>query len=191
MMQIESNPKNTFITTDFSQYTVVGFHGTSQLFSSNIEKQGFLPNKIFSVDEHQLILSVAMTLKIDTWLYSDWFQIMRSVTFAKDHIDALNHVKSSSSSAQGLDKAKAVLLQICAKGSDTNKEMANIFLDKIDTIQKSNSVIYAVDLSNLGERLCTHTSQPRLYQIYLNPSEPIPESSIVSPDRLIARLDVL
>lgn len=69
--------------------------------------------------------------------------------------------------------------------------MAHNFVNQIQNIRTASSVIYAVDLSSLGLRLVQDHLQGGLYQVYFDPSAPLPKVSIVSPNHLLARLDVI
>ena len=113
-MKIERNTSNQF-SLSFSGYSHFGFHATSSLASSEIEKVGILPNKIFDSSDHQIIISEAFALGIDVSLYQEWLQ-MRSITFAKNQADALAHVTQGSSGGQGLGTMLTVLNAISSKG---------------------------------------------------------------------------
>ena len=69
--------------------------------------------------------------------------------------------------------------------------MANNFTNSINNIRNASSVIYAVDLSNVGIRLKQEPDQASLKHIYFDPNAPLPSVSIVTPANLIARLDVI
>ena len=187
-MKIESNPNNKF-TCDFSAYENIGFHGTSSLAESGIEVHGFLPNKVFSQEEHEHILRAANKLKIDTSWYHGWLE-MRSITFAKNEDDALSHIQNGSSGGQGLGNLQEVLIAISKTGNTEERDMAAKFISHIELIRNSSSTIYAVNLSGLGSRLVHDCHQP-FYQVYFDPSAEIPKNSIVSKESLIAKLKII
>ena len=187
-MIIEKNTNNQFLTV-FNVYPVIGFHATTSLASDEIEKIGFLPNKIFIPEDHNTIISEAKSLQIDTSCYEQWLE-MRSVTFTNNQTDALNHIKKGSSGGQGLGNALSVLQAIASSGSAQQNITANNFINRINNIRNSSSVIYAVDLSSIGQRLVKDSKQAALYQIYFDKNAPLPSVSIVTPQNIIARLDV-
>lgn len=187
-MNIEKN--NKFLKTNFSNYPIIGFHATTSLASGDIEKTGFLPNKIFDTRDHQIILAEASSLNIYKWNYEEWLK-MGSVTFTNNQEDALNHISEGNSGGQGLHAMEIVLQQIDSSGNYQQKTMANNFINKIKNIRNASAVIYAVDLSNIVDRLVTHECQPNLYQIYFDLNTPLPSVSIVTPANIIARLDVV
>lgn len=187
-MKIDRNKTNTF-TIDFDSYPVVGFHASSSLACTKIERAGFLPDKILARNEHDQILSEAKSLSIDTDRYEEWLQ-MRSVTFAKKCSIALSHLASGNSGGQGLLSIIDVLVKIQDLGDGAQKSMAVDYSKRIQVIQDASSVIYAVDLSNLGERLVQDYYRPDLFQVYFDTKSPLPAKSIVQPLHIIARLDV-
>lgn len=82
---------------------IPGFHGTSALAGHQIEKCGFLPNKLVDERLHQELLNAADALKVETGAYRSWLS-MRSVTFARKLDSALEHIRrelSGSSRASG------------------------------------------------------------------------------------------
>ena len=186
-MKIEKNSSNKF-TTNFSSYVKVGFHATSSLATCQIEKTGFLPNKIFTVGDHQNTLAIAQTLAIDTTDYIQWLQ-MRSVTFAQNESDALNHIQNGNASGQGLGTMLTVLQKITSSGVREKLTFANNFIAAINNLSQSSSVIYAVNLSNAGKRITNDPQQP-LYHLYFNPNAPLPKTSIVTLPDIISRLEV-
>lgn len=187
-MIIERNPNNTF-TVGFSGYGTVGFHATSSLATHQIEHVGFLPNKIFTPCDQQSILVATQSLTIGTADYEEWLQ-MRSVTFAQNESNALEHIQNGSSGGQGLGAMLKVLQAIALSGSASHVALVNNFISTIKNIRQSASVIYAVDLSNIGSRLVKDSNQP-LYHIYFDPNSPLPKASLVSPLNIIARLEVI
>jgi hypothetical protein len=188
-MKIERNTSNQF-SLCFSSYSHYGFHATSSLASSEIEKVGILPNKIFDPSDHQTIASEAIALGIDVSSYQQWLQ-MRSITFAKNQANALAHVTQGSSGGQGLGTMLTVLNAISSQGNAAQINMVQSFINQIQNIRTASSVIYAVDLSSLGNRLVLDPNQSGLYQVYFDPNAPLPKVSIVSPSYLIVRLDVI
>lgn len=188
-MIVEKNSDNKF-SASFSGYKIIGFHATSSMSSCEIEKIGFLPNKIFDDGDHQTILSRAQFLGINTADYQQWLQ-MKSVTFVDNVAGALAHIQQGSAGGQGLKNMVTVLQHVVSKGTSNDLEMANNFLSRIDAIRNAGSVIYAVDLSNIGQRLVQDKRQSTLKHIYFDPSAPLPAESIVGPLNLIARLDVI
>lgn len=182
------NSDNKF-AGDFSSYNKVGFHATSLSASKKIEQEGFLPNKVFTEEEHEKILTIAKKLSVDIESYSEWLN-MRSVTFAIDSSSALQHIKYGNSGGQGLKGMQQVLTSIVNTGCSQDKEIAEAFIERINKIHASQSVIYAVDLSNTGCRLVKDNHQP-LYHLYFNPDEPLPSVSIVSYSNVIEMLEVV
>jgi len=183
-VKIESNPNNKF-TYDFSSYENIGFHGTSSLVESEIETHGFIPNKVFSQEEHEQILRAANKLEVDISWYQGWLE-MRSITFAENEEDALSHIQNGSSGGQGLANLLGVLIAISEAGGTEERDMAA----KFELIRDSSSVIYAVNLTGLGPRLVRDRHQP-FYQVYFDPNTVVPEASIVSKESLIAKLQII
>jgi hypothetical protein len=187
-MKIEQNPTNTF-ATEFTGFQIVGFHATSSLACADIERSGFLPNKILSANEHDQILSAAKSLEINTFSYEEWLG-MRSVTFTKEFQTARNHILQGNSGGQGLFNVINVLEKIKKAGNPQQVVMASDFVSKTQQIRSSSCVIYAVDLSGLGQRLVHDKEQSGLYQVYFDPNSPLPNTSIVAPSCIIARLNL-
>jgi len=140
-MKIERNPSNTF-TINFANHSIVGFHATSSLACADIERVGFLPNKIFARSEHDQIISEAKSLEVDTRSYEEWLG-MRSVTFTKKCEIALSHITKGSSGGQGLGNITNVLLQIGNVGNSAQKLMAADYSRRIQGIRDAGSVIRA------------------------------------------------
>ena len=188
-MIIERNPSNQF-ATNLSTFQTVGFHATTSLASSDIEKVGFLPNKVFDASDHQLVLAEAKSLNLATAPYEQWLQ-MRSVTFVDNQAGALRHITQGSAGGQGLGTMFSILQNIASLGNAQQIAMATNFLAKINNIRTASSVIYAVDLSKIGIRLAQDPNIAALKHIYFDPGAPLPAVSIVSPLSIIARLDVV
>jgi hypothetical protein len=173
----------------YMEFDVVGFHATSSSATSQIEVHGFLPNKILSEGEHQVLLRTSLELGIDVTTYSDWLY-MRSVTFSRQLQGALAHAKSGHSARQGLHNFLSIANQIAAKGSSEQIEQARNTIAKIKELRNAPAVIYAVDLAGLGSRLVPPDEKNPHYQYYWHPEHPLPTISDIDPTRLIARLDV-
>jgi hypothetical protein len=187
-MKIERNQANTF-TINFDNHSIVGFHATSSLACSDIESVGFLPSKIFTSKEHDQIVSEAKSLSIDTVSYEEWLK-MRSVTFTKQCSIALSHLAQGNAGGQGLFNITEVLKQIGNLGDETQRSAATDYHRRIQVVRDAATVVYAVDLSNLGRRLVLDHHQQDLFQVYFDPSVPLPAKSIVESARIIGRLDV-
>ena len=169
-----------------ADHETFGFHGTSSLASEDIETKGFLPSKVFSESDHTSLLSMASSLSIDTSGYTEWLG-MRSVTFAMQAEAAVSHVLNGSSGGQGLQNMQAVLFKILEIGSVQQVERATVFVEKLESIRKAPPVIYAVNLSDFGQRLVNDRRQP-LYQYYWDLGPPTPKVSDIGPSRLLAKL---
>lgn len=187
-MKIERAKGNRF-STCFDKYSVHGFHATSSRACSAIERVGIFPDKIFGSNDHKMIIDVATDLGIDTSWYQEWLS-MRSISFAKRQQDAVAHVSQGHSGGQGLVQMLGVLEKILSAGSLSQRNMAQRFADQIQEIRAIGSVVYAVDLSNLGKRLVQDPSQSSFLHVYFDQNAPLPEVSVVTPDDLIARLDI-
>lgn len=114
---------------------------------------------------------------------------MRSVTFAKVLSEAVVHARQSSAGGQGLMNVKRLLAKITERGTDADRTLAAQFNEQIQTIRNSDSVIYVVDLSNLGARLVNDRSTG-FYQIFWHPDAELPKTSEIDPSRLLAKLSV-
>ncbi len=181
---------STEFSVSFSEYEVVGFHATSTYASQQIESAGFLPHKILRPDIHQRLLRAAGELgmrpqAIDS--YEQWLE-MRSVTFTRRSATAIHHARSGFAGGQGLQHVRAVLAE--ASKSQQDQRLVDEVQRELDVIAKARPVVYAVDLSNLHERLVTAGESPEYLRVYFSPYEPLPSTSIVGPTRLIARLDL-
>lgn len=186
-MKITSNPNNVFMS-DLSKYQLVGFHATSSLACEGIETKGFLPDKIFTNAVHERLIAMAKSRGIYTLDYEEWL-LLRSVTFAKDHGDALRHISQGSAGGQGL-KNMSMILEKIANIEDTDEATFTYRITrKIDSILAASSVVYAVDLSNLGPRLDPDRIQP-LFYFRWNPHESLPLASEIAPSRIIEKLNV-
>ena len=187
-MFIEPSGSKSF-SIDLSSFSIVGFHATSSEAARNIQRVGCLPDKLLSQHELNDLLNLARELSIDTQGmggFEEWLA-MKSVTFTKDFDDALNHVNAGRFKGQG----RQHILEILDKAADLTDlppRLAQI-RQALSASPTIHPVIYAVDLSNLGQRLI----EPRYnsyYQIFWRPGAPLPSLSIVGPERLIARLDL-
>ncbi len=167
---------------------VVGFHATSYSASGQIESEGLLPNKILSEEQHTRLLGIAERLEIDVLDYQQWLQ-MRSVTLAKMLSEAVNHVRKGRAGGQGLMNVERLLATIRKRGSEEETDFADRINRMIEAIRESAPVIYVVDLSCLGERL-VDDNDTGFYQVFWHPEHPLPATSEIAPDRLIARLSL-
>jgi len=186
-MKTTSNPENVFVT-DFYCYDIIGFHGTTELACEIIERNGFLPHKIFPESDHNDIRNAARLLDIDASYYDQWLE-MRSVTFAQEATAAINHITAGNSGGQGLKSMAAVLEEIVLRGDDQKRNSARKFIEQIERIRQANAVAYAVNLSGLNQRLVKDPFQP-FYQFYYSPHHPLPAVSEIAPSRLIERLSI-
>lgn len=184
-MKIESNPENAF-RTDLSGYELVGFHATSRLAGQQIETHGFLPSKVFSADEQSELLTAAARLGVRAGAHESWLG-MWSVTFSSKFDDAKNHITRGSSCGQGVLQMLAVVNAVESKGEERDRTLARRIIARIQQLQCSTPVIYAVDLSKV-ERL-VYDERDSLFRLYWDTTKPLPQSSEVDPSRLIARLD--
>lgn len=175
-------------SVEFTQYEAIGFHATSSLASAEIEQVGFLPHKIFSLEHQNQILSAARRLNLDASSYAEWLG-MRSVTFAKVLSEAVVHARQGRAGGQGLMNMERLLAKITELGTDADRTLAAQFNEQIQTIRNSDSVIYVVDLSNLGARLVDDRSSG-FYQVYWHPDAELPKTSEIDPSRLLAKLSV-
>lgn len=171
--------------TSLTGFEKVGYHGTTSLASTAIEAHGFLPNKVFADHEHSVILQMAEELGWNTGSYKQWLG-MRSVSFAKDPAFSINHVTAAGKSGgQGLYNVREALEAILANGSAASKAVAQTFQQKLSGIRAAPPVIYMVDLSNLEPCLVDGGGD---YNIFWDPSKPLPTSSIIGPERIIEKL---
>ena len=169
-------------------YRVIGYHATSLLASVEIERFGFLPHKIFGKAVHDQVIAVAHRLNLPTYYYTEWLG-MRSVSFGKILDHAIVHASQGNAGGQGLMNVERLLESINAHGTDADRVVASGFAGQIQAIRTSTPVIYAVDLSNLGPRLVDDASTG-YYQMFWNPSAPLPAMSEIGPERLIARFSL-
>lgn len=184
-MLITKTPDNTF-KTNFSSFGIVGFHGTSILADKDIQAYGFLPKKVFTHSEHQIILDIGSSLNI--WLsgYSEWLE-MKSVSFANKPEGAIFQMKKFNG-GQGLNGMSDVLNKIVLQGSDDQANIAKGYLEKISVLKTSQPVVYAVDLSQFDKRISRDFST---YHYQFDPSQSIPLQSPISPSLIIERLDLM
>lgn len=186
-MEVIQNSENIF-TNDFSKYDVVGFHSTSSLACNRIETNGFLPDKIFCQLDHDRLITIARKQKIDTGWYEQWLNL-RSVTFTREQCDALKHIKQGSAGGQGIKNISDILTGInCAEVSE-DANFLGMLEERCEAIRSAKPVVYAVDLSNLGQRLDSDRIQP-FYYFRWNPELPLPLVSEILPSRIIAKLNV-
>jgi hypothetical protein len=187
-MIIDKNFNNQF-SKSFNNYPIIGFHATSSIASNKIEKEGFLPNKILDAKDHEIILSEGRALGIDVIEYEGWLE-MNSITFTKQFYLAMDHLNQGSSCGQGTSYMLEVLRSIESGACSKIRMMATNYINMINKICNASSVIYAVDLSHVGNRLVNDKHQPDLYHIYFDKDAPLPSESLVAPTHLIARLDI-
>jgi len=175
-------------SNDFSSYDVVGFHATSITACEGIETNGFLPNKIFTPHEHNRLIAIAKKQGIDTSWHEQWLTML-SVTFTKEKTDAENHINQGSAGGQGLKTIALILGQISDVIDSADATFVGTLRQKIENIQNADSVIYAVDLSNLSPRLDEDKRQP-FYYFRWHPEHPLPLISEISPSRIIEKVTI-
>lgn len=180
-------------TRDFTNYEVVGYHGTSAITAERIEVDGFFPSKVFEESfHHQFFDEVRKVGNVDPLFqknlnsYQQWLnETTFSITFTPEFDDALNHVKSGKAGGQGI----WFMYQVAEKMLELNgSKMAQEVVHKIDEL-RAESVIYAVDLTNLGDRLVWPSekkTETPFFHIYINPDSP--QVTPITPDRLLAKL---
>ena len=186
-MEAISSPNNLF-NIDLEKYETVGFHATSSCVCANIEVAGFLPDKIFTEFEHKRLITIARSKGIDTSDHEAWLSLC-SVTFAKDSFTAINHIKNGFAGGQGLKNISEIIDKITTLSDEDEIDFMSMLSNRIQLIRSATSVIYAVDLSNLGSRLNLDRIQP-LYYFRWNPADPLPSISEIAPSRIIAKLNV-
>lgn len=181
------DPKTSF-TVDLSSYAVVGFHATSELAFRHIERVGFLPSKVLSNQSHSCILRTACVLGIETGSYREWLG-MRSVTFAKNLNDAISHAKKGFAGGQGANQIIDILQSISDHGDFHQKGVAAKALQEIELFKQSPSIICAVNLSSLKDRLVEDRYSP-YYHFYCHPDVPVPKVSEIGPSLVIDKLNI-
>lgn len=172
-------------TTHPASHPKVGYHGTTSLASADIEARGFLPNKVFSDQEHAQILQLAGELGWNRWNYMEWLG-MRSVSFAKDPLFAIHHVTNAGKAGgQGLYNVRDALAAILSNGSDESRAVAETFQQKLAQLRAAPPVIYKVDLSNLGPHLVESRED---FNMYWDETKALPAISEIDPGRIIEKL---
>ena len=187
-MIIEPAGSTTF-TTQFADYEVVGFHAASAFASRNIERVGLLPHKILDDATHNRLLKAAEEMGFPVHVmggYAEWLG-MKSVTFTKAPDAAIEHAKSGKSGGQGLYHVSAILAKAAAVSE--HEQLVAEVQEQLERIKSSTSIVYAVDLSGLGDRLVQAADCADYYRVHWPPSASLPSKSVVGPERLIARLD--
>ena len=173
---------------DFSSFDKVGYHATSLHASKGIESRGLYPHKLLSSDLHDRLIAAAYATGLETSLihsYKAWLKV-NSVTFASRYEDAHKHALDGHAGGQGLVHINRAIER--AKSDSRFTELASEVEGYLNVIARSNAVIYAVDLSDLGERLVEATGEQHRFRIHFPPDDMSPEVSVVGPNRLIARL---
>ena len=168
---------------------MVGFHASCTAASDQIETVGFFPHKFVDEDTHHRLLDVADQLHIrtsDEGGYRQWLG-MKSVTFTKTPEAALAHADSGKAGGQGLAHIAAIVVR--ARLLPEHRALIQGVERTISRILQSTGVVYAVDLSKLGDRLVV-SADGQFYGIYYHPDQPVPTISVVDPARLIARLNL-
>jgi hypothetical protein len=173
--------------TPATNYSVVGFHGTSSLASADIEANGFLPKKVFSDQEHALILQLAGNLGWDTSSYVQWLGV-KSVSFAQDPKRAIDHVTTEGKAGgQGLYNLREALAVILDKGSDENRKMVRPLHERFLELRAAPPVVYMVNLSGLKPRLADCRG---VYDWSWDPAVTLPTVSEIGPSRIIEKLEL-
>jgi hypothetical protein len=134
---------------------------------------------------HLDLLAVAQALSIDSNSYRDWLK-MRSVTFSRDPNVAVTHALRFCG-GQGLMNLQSVASVVIANGDVKRTILAKEIIAQIARFRDSQPVVYAVNLSGLGDRL---VNEGAIYQFYIDPRKPLPEASEIGPRRLLARLNI-
>lgn len=112
---------------------------------------------------------------------------MKSITFTKVFQTAINHVNTGRYEGQGVQHISTILA--AAGQLPEHEDFLDQVRQSIFEIQSSRAVVYAVNLSDLGDRL-VEPNYEEYYQIFWPPQKNIPPRSIVGPERLIARLNL-
>lgn len=184
MIETTQSQTNEF-TTDFSQYSMIGYHATSSTACSDIETNGFLPKKILQDSDHRKIIELAKTKNISTSEYERWLE-MKSVTFAKKSSDAIAHIRQGKASGQGIFHIEETLSEIAKSADAAEIEFIDNCKCKIKKIKDADCVVYAVDLSSLEKRIDKTSANEYFYR--LNPEIPTPQISDVKPSLIIEKL---
>ena len=169
-----------------SEGQLVGFHSTSISASVQIEKQGFLPDKIFDLSEHERLMAIAKTHNLDVFSYERWLS-MRSVTFTVSPHDALKHITDGKSGGQGLKNITKIIEKLPKTLDEDDRRFVEKIESRINTIRECDPITYVVDLSNLGPRLDKDQHQP-FYHYRWNPSVPLSNFSEIAPTRILLKL---
>jgi hypothetical protein len=165
----------------------IGFHSTVLSASYEIEKSGFLPDKIFSETEHNKLLNISIAHKEDTSAVQEWLAL-RSVTFTQHPNDAIKHIKQGSSGGQGLKNLVELIQKLSSTDiSDEDRTFIDSMSNKIQKIRSDQSVSYIVNLSDLGQRLDNDHRQP-FYHHRWHPKNALPKISEIGPERILLKL---
>lgn len=183
---IITKPPLTTFQTDFAQYGKVGFHCTSIMATQRIEANGLLPDKVFPASIHNQLTTLGKHYGIYTSGYEEWLN-MRSVSFGMNANVAIAQMNNGHVGGQGLFQMENVLNAILPVGTAQEIAFAQENLTKIATIRASQPVIYAVELTPLGNRVVTDLMN--VAHVYFNPAVPLPTMSDILPSYIIERLN--
>lgn len=186
-MVIEPPGSSAFVT-DFSSYELVGFHATALRTASTIEAIGLIPHKVLDDGMHDQLLAAAHELSLPAGCrqsYAEWLQL-RSVSFARNASSAIAHVCQGMAIGQGMVHVNAIVE--AAKGVAKFDQLVTKVQADLEPLRASPSVVYAVDLSGLGD-LVTEELGGRgpVLRVRWRASDSL-TSTVLTPDRLIARI---
>lgn len=183
---IIANDIDEFIAFKGGDNQIIGYHSSVYSACSGIERVGFLPDKIFPLEEHRKLLEIAEVYKIDSLSLQSWFS-MWSVTFTRRPEEAIKHIQQGSAGGQGLKNLTAIIEKLPPELSREEKSFIDCLREKIQRIRTDQPVSYIVDLTDLGARLDPDHHQPFYYYRW-NPAEQLPKKSEVGPERILMKL---
>jgi len=177
---------STFHAFEASPNQVLGYHSSVRSACAAIEELGFLPNKIFPLEDHNALIKMAAAYQVDSSDLQTWLA-MRSVTFTRRPDEAIYHIQQGSAGGQGLKNLTAIIKELSPKVSGQERTFVDCLKSKIEEVRADQPVTYIVDLSNLGPRLDPDRVQPFYYYRW-HPDKEFPMVSELGPDRILVKL---
>ena len=128
---------------------LIGYHVTYGALSNKIESQGLMPDKFFTIEEHNTILELANALNLDRGAYLNWL-VLSSISLSRRALEAY-HRAESKNIGKGLKATRGLLHRISNLSvDDLEKEKMDEYIKRLDAVLSTKPVIFSVDLTGLN-----------------------------------------
>ena len=183
---ITTDDPSEFLAFQANHNQIIGYHSSVRSACAGIEEFGFLPDKIFPLEDHKRLIEMAEAYKVESLDLQNWLD-MRSVTFTRRPDAAIKHIQQGSAGGQGLKNLTAIIEKLSLQVNVEERTFVDYLSKKIQEVRADQPVSYIVDLSDLGPRLNPDQTQPFYYYRW-HPVKELPETSEIGPDRILMKL---